>query len=86
TSDDEDEVMYSGSDDDSFAEEAVPAPAHKRASASRYDSDSESEGSDAEMDRSHKKRRQGRVLEVDDSAMSLEDQEKLALRLLGGGD
>ncbi|KAJ1886092.1 ATP-dependent RNA helicase dbp4, partial [Coemansia sp. S17] len=86
TSDDEDEVMYSGSDDDSFAEEAVPAPAHKRASASRYDSDSESEGNDAEMDRSHKKRRQGRVLEVDDSAMSLEDQEKLALRLLGGGD
>ncbi|KAJ2806256.1 ATP-dependent RNA helicase dbp4 [Coemansia furcata] len=87
TSDDEDVSMYSGSDDEESADEAVavrPA-AHKRASASRYDAgeDSESAESDAEVDRSHKKRRQGRVLEVDDSAMSLEDQEKLALRLLG---
>ncbi|KAJ1819454.1 ATP-dependent RNA helicase dbp4 [Coemansia sp. RSA 2675] len=79
TSDDEDEVMYSSSDSD---DEAAQPVVQKRASA--YDDDSESE--DSEVDRSHKKSRRGRVLEVDDSAMSLEDQEKLALRLLGGGD
>ncbi|KAJ2010834.1 ATP-dependent RNA helicase dbp4, partial [Coemansia sp. S85] len=79
TSDDEDEVMYSSSDSD---DEAAQPVVQKRALA--YDDDSESEDSD--VDRSHKKSRRGRVLEVDDSAMSLEDQEKLALRLLGGGD
>ncbi|KAJ2745773.1 ATP-dependent RNA helicase dbp4 [Coemansia sp. BCRC 34301] len=74
---DDDVDMYSEESDggsDGFAEPA----AHGRA-------DSESDESDAEVDRrSHKKKRVDRVLEVDDSAMSLEDQEKLALRLLGG--
>ncbi|KAJ2491491.1 ATP-dependent RNA helicase dbp4 [Coemansia sp. RSA 2050] len=75
---DEDEVMYSS---DSGDEAPMPV-AQKRASTYGGDSDSEDSG----VDRSHKKSRRGRVLEVDDSAMSLEDQEKLALRLLRGGD
>ncbi|KAJ2328797.1 hypothetical protein GGI00_004101, partial [Coemansia sp. RSA 2681] len=85
---DDDVDMYSESGEDSDGSaEAAAQTAYGRSGASRHDAGSESgsDGSDAEVDRrSQKKRRVDRVLEVDDSAMSLEDQEKLALRLLGG--
>ncbi|KAJ2895656.1 ATP-dependent RNA helicase dbp4, partial [Coemansia aciculifera] len=75
---DDDVDMYSESDDedsDGAAEEDAPMA----------DSESDVSDDEAEVDyRAQKRRRTDRVLEVDDSAMSLEDQEKLALRLLGG--
>ncbi|KAJ2722835.1 ATP-dependent RNA helicase dbp4 [Coemansia sp. Benny D115] len=52
-----------------------------------FEQDSDDESSDDAKSRYHKSRDQrnrNRIVEVDDSAMTLEDQEQLALRLLGG--
>ncbi|KAJ1996542.1 ATP-dependent RNA helicase dbp4, partial [Coemansia thaxteri] len=80
TSDDEySESEYeSGSD----VEMASPSAPSKRSFAAQPRSDSD----DSEDESSRPSKRRGRILEVDDSAMSLEDQERLALQLLGGGD
>ncbi|KAJ2331461.1 ATP-dependent RNA helicase dbp4 [Coemansia sp. RSA 2673] len=78
TSDDE----YSESESGSDVEMASPSAPSKRSFAAQPRSDSD----DSEDESSRPSKRRGRILEVDDSAMSLEDQERLALQLLGGGD
>ncbi|KAJ1884100.1 hypothetical protein LPJ66_010774, partial [Kickxella alabastrina] len=70
-----------GSDDDDNAEVEV-----KRAGKRGYERQHSEEDEVSDSDRSGRKKKQnrGRVLEVDNSTMSLEDQERLALQLLGG--
>ncbi|KAJ2232129.1 ATP-dependent RNA helicase dbp4 [Coemansia sp. RSA 1722] len=91
----DDESMYSAesSSSSSSDEGAVQGRGRSTARVAKrgYDSDSGSESqSEAEPVRKdyrrgpQKKHNRGGVLEVDDTAMSLEDQERLALQLLGG--
>ncbi|KAJ1940927.1 ATP-dependent RNA helicase dbp4 [Kickxella alabastrina] len=72
-----------GSDDDDDDDEEVEV---KRAGKRGYERQHSEEDEASDSDRGDRKKKQnrGRVLEVDNSTMSLEDQERLALQLLGG--
>ncbi|KAI7830119.1 P-loop containing nucleoside triphosphate hydrolase protein [Kickxella alabastrina] len=69
----------SDDDDDDDDDEEVEV---KRAGKRGYERQHSEEDEASDSDR--KKQNRGRVLEVDNSTMSLEDQERLALQLLGG--